>query len=84
MTSVCVSTTCLADDGYRIVLVVEVRFRFTLAWVVRKCFSYAAAWVYFCRQNGHLLGIAGVRSVDPNACGSHIGSRGVHALNSKG
>jgi len=79
--SVCVSRTWLADDGYRIV--VEARIMFTVLWVVRKCFSYAAAWVYFCRQNGHLLGIAGVLSVDPNACGSHIGSRGVHALNVK-
>jgi len=81
MTSVCVSRTWLADDGNRIV--VEARIMFTLVWVVRKCFSYAAAWVYFCRQNGHLLGIAGVLSVDANACGSQIGSRGVHALNVK-
>jgi len=54
---------------------------FTLAWVVRKCFSYAAAWVYFCRQNGHLLGIAGVLSVESKVCGSHIGSRDMHARN---
>jgi len=79
--SVCVSRTWLADDGYHIV--VEAGVVFTLAWVVRKCFSYAAAWVYFCRQNGHLLGIAGVLSVDPNACESHIGLRGVHTLNIK-
>ena len=56
---------------------------FTLAWIVRKCLSYAAAWVYFCRHNGHLLGIAGVVRVDPKACGSHIGSIGVHTLNFK-
>jgi len=79
--SVCVSRTWLADDAYRIV--VEARIMFTVLWVVRKYFSYAAAWVYFCRQNEHLLGIAGVLSVDPNACGSHIGSRCVHALNVK-
>jgi len=64
-------------------MVVEARIMFTLAWVVRKSFSYAAASVYFCRQNGQLLGIAGVLSVDPNACGSHIGLRGVHAFNVK-
>ena len=56
---------------------------FRLACVVRKCFSYAAAWVYFCPQNGHLLGFAEVLSVDPKVCGSHIGSSGVHALNVK-
>jgi len=56
---------------------------FTLAWVVRKSFSYAAGCVYVYQQNGHLLGIAGVLSIDPNACGSHIGSRGVHTLNLK-
>jgi len=81
MTSVCVSTILLAHNGYRIV--VEARIMFTLVWVIHKCFLSAAAWVYFCRQNRHLLGIAGVLSVDPNACGSHIGSRGVHALNIK-
>jgi len=62
MTLVSMSRTWLADDRYCIV--VEARIMFTLAWVVRKCFSYAAAWVYFCRQNSHLLGITGVLSVD--------------------
>jgi len=56
---------------------------FILGWVVRKCFSDAAGWVYFCRQNGYLLGIAGVLSVDRNMCGLHIGSRGKRALNVK-
>jgi len=76
-----VSRTWLADDGYHIL--VEARIMFTLAWVVPKGFSYATVWVYFCRQNGRLLGITGVLSVDPNAYGSNIGSRGVHALNVK-
>ena len=80
-TSVCVSRTWLADDGYCIV--VEARIMFTLAWVVRKCFSYAAAFVYFCRVHGYLLGIAGVLGVDPNPCGSHIASRGLHTFNVK-
>jgi len=81
MTSVCVSRTSLADDRYRIV--VEARIMFTLVWVVRKCFSYAAACVYFCRLNGYLLGMAGVLGIDPNACGSYIGSRGVYTFNVK-
>jgi len=59
------------DDGYHIV--VEARIMFTLAWVVCKYSRYAAAGVYFCRQNGNLLGIGRVLGVDPNVCGSHIG-----------
>ena len=56
---------------------------FKLVWVVHKYFSCDATWVYFCRQNRHLLDIAGVLSIDPNTCGSHTDSRGVHALNLK-